>query len=366
MADSEKTESPSYMSRAWGTAKSAAGYAAGKVGAAVDSATGAVADNMVKYTPGLAHAVVNAGNWLEEKHALERSIGTAQAIGSGAAAYATAPLALTGYGAVVPAYFADQAIAGARTAYEGEFVDAFGHQALDAAGMPILATAYDFADVLAGVPALMKGGYKKLLDMSRKMAGESGSFGESLGKLLSEGISSGKFSLDDLKALRKTLTDPEEIAAVDKAIADAEAKAAKDGVTATKSGEGGAGSTAADTKSPPSDGANRGTTGPEGGGAGAAPGGGEAGAGAAGGEVPKGSPGLSEPAEPYNRRDKYGNTPTKSDRQALGAGPDQVVDHDPPLVKRYYEGDPTIGEKPGYQMTQAERKAGAARAASSP
>lgn len=51
----------------------------------------------------------------------------------------------------------------------------------------------------------------------------------------------------------------------------------------------------------------------------------------------------------------YGNTPTKKDRQVVGGSPD----HDPPLVKRYYEGNPSIGEKPGYQMTAAERRASA-------
>jgi len=36
------------------------------------------------------------------------------------------------------------------------------------------------------------------------------------------------------------------------------------------------------------------------------------------------------------------------------------VDHDPPLVQRYYEGDPATHEPPGYQMTGAERRASAA------
>lgn len=67
----------------------------------------------------------------------------------------------------------------------------------------------------------------------------------------------------------------------------------------------------------------------------------------------------SVPAEPYNRRAHYGKTPTAADREAVGAGTGEVADHDPPLVKRYYEGDPAVGEKPGYQMTPAERKASA-------
>ena len=61
------------------------------------------------------------------------------------------------------------------------------------------------------------------------------------------------------------------------------------------------------------------------------------------------------PIEPYNRRKHYGNTPTAQDRKKIGGSPD----HDPPLVKRYYEGDPSIGEKPGYLMTPDERKASA-------
>ena len=58
-----------------------------------------------------------------------------------------------------------------------------------------------------------------------------------------------------------------------------------------------------------------------------------------------------KPTEPYNRKKHYGNTPTSGDRKAIGGSPD----HDPPLVVRYYEGDPNTGEKPGYLMTQSER-----------
>ena len=64
---------------------------------------------------------------------------------------------------------------------------------------------------------------------------------------------------------------------------------------------------------------------------------------------------YDKPIEPYNRKKHYGNTPTKKDRQVIGGSPD----HDPPLVKRYYEGDPNTGEKPGYQMTPSERRASA-------
>lgn len=56
---------------------------------------------------------------------------------------------------------------------------------------------------------------------------------------------------------------------------------------------------------------------------------------------------------PYSRA-KYGRTPTRADRTHFGAGPDEVVDHDPPLVQRFYEGDPRIGEKPGIFMTDEE------------
>ncbi|MGI5107907.1 hypothetical protein H0R94_12935 [Treponema socranskii] len=66
-----------------------------------------------------------------------------------------------------------------------------------------------------------------------------------------------------------------------------------------------------------------------------------------------------KPTRAYNRVNDYGNTPTASDRKALGAGKNEVVDHQPPLVQRYYEGDPKIGEKPGYKMTPAERRVSA-------
>jgi RHS repeat-associated protein len=67
----------------------------------------------------------------------------------------------------------------------------------------------------------------------------------------------------------------------------------------------------------------------------------------------------SSPTEAYNRLKHYGRTPSKADRKALGAGADEVVDHDPPLVKRYYDGDPSCCEKPGMQMSPAERRASA-------
>ncbi len=63
--------------------------------------------------------------------------------------------------------------------------------------------------------------------------------------------------------------------------------------------------------------------------------------------------------EPYNRRKHYGSTPKKSDRTAISAKADEVADHDPSLVKRYYEGDPATGEKPGKDLTAAERRASA-------
>jgi hypothetical protein len=70
----------------------------------------------------------------------------------------------------------------------------------------------------------------------------------------------------------------------------------------------------------------------------------------------RGSGGWQGPIQPYNRKLHYGNTPTAADRKAMGG---QSPDHDPPLVQRYYEGDPSRGEKPGYMQTPQERKAGA-------
>jgi RHS repeat-associated protein len=67
----------------------------------------------------------------------------------------------------------------------------------------------------------------------------------------------------------------------------------------------------------------------------------------------------SRPSEAYDRLKHYGRTPTKADRRALGAAADEVADHNPALVKRYYEGDPSCCERPGYQMTAAERRASA-------
>ena len=67
----------------------------------------------------------------------------------------------------------------------------------------------------------------------------------------------------------------------------------------------------------------------------------------------------SAPAEPYNRRAHYGNTPTAADRKAVGAGEGEVANHEPPLVQRYYEGDPAAGEVPGYKMTPEQRAASA-------
>jgi hypothetical protein len=65
---------------------------------------------------------------------------------------------------------------------------------------------------------------------------------------------------------------------------------------------------------------------------------------------------AAPPAEPYKRRLHYGNTPTPADRAAIGG---ESVDHDLPLVQRYYEGDAARGEKPGYQQTAAERRTSA-------
>jgi hypothetical protein len=67
----------------------------------------------------------------------------------------------------------------------------------------------------------------------------------------------------------------------------------------------------------------------------------------------------TSPVAPYNREMHYGKTPTTADRKALGAGPGEVVDHDPPLGERYYLGDKELGEKPGMIMTPEERAASA-------
>ena len=59
----------------------------------------------------------------------------------------------------------------------------------------------------------------------------------------------------------------------------------------------------------------------------------------------------------YYVRDAQGNVMSTYHENAQ---PGDVVDHDPPLVQRYYEGDPATGEKPGYLQTEEERKASAA------
>jgi hypothetical protein len=68
---------------------------------------------------------------------------------------------------------------------------------------------------------------------------------------------------------------------------------------------------------------------------------------------------TTPPLEKYQRRKHYGSTPTKADRKAIGAGPDDVADHNPPLVQRYWDGDPATGEKPGRLMTKNERRVSA-------
>jgi len=68
---------------------------------------------------------------------------------------------------------------------------------------------------------------------------------------------------------------------------------------------------------------------------------------------------AGRPTEPYNRALHYGRTPTRADRAAVGVQEGEVADHAPSLVERYYDGDPSTGERPGYQMTPAERAASA-------
>jgi hypothetical protein len=71
-------------------------------------------------------------------------------------------------------------------------------------------------------------------------------------------------------------------------------------------------------------------------------------------------PVTPSPSEPYNRLKHFGKTPTEADRKALGAGAAENVDHKPPLVQRFYKGDPSTGEKPGFEMTGQERRVSAA------
>jgi RHS repeat-associated protein len=58
------------------------------------------------------------------------------------------------------------------------------------------------------------------------------------------------------------------------------------------------------------------------------------------------------PDEPYNRVKHYGNTPTTQQRASVPPG--MEFDHDPMLVKHFYEG-PGDGSLPGYNLTPAER-----------
>jgi hypothetical protein len=84
------------------------------------------------------------------------------------------------------------------------------------------------------------------------------------------------------------------------------------------------------------------------------------------------------PTEKYDRLKHYGRTPTDADRKWFlandrraqdldkkkqrgktkqpGEIENWVLDHDPPLVQRYYHGDPARSEKPGYKMTPGERR----------
>ena len=64
---------------------------------------------------------------------------------------------------------------------------------------------------------------------------------------------------------------------------------------------------------------------------------------------------ATKPTQAYNRQLHYGKTPTAADRKALNATKNDVVDHKRSLVEHYYEGDGK-GGKPGYQLTDKERK----------
>jgi len=57
------------------------------------------------------------------------------------------------------------------------------------------------------------------------------------------------------------------------------------------------------------------------------------------------------PTEPYNRVKHYGHTPTAEQKASVPEG--MEFDHNPMLVKHYYEG--VDGSLPGFNMTQEER-----------
>jgi RHS repeat-associated protein len=58
------------------------------------------------------------------------------------------------------------------------------------------------------------------------------------------------------------------------------------------------------------------------------------------------------PDEVYSRTGHYGNTPTAAQRASVPPG--MEFDHNPTLVKHYYEGD-AAGGLPGFNLTQTER-----------
>jgi hypothetical protein len=69
---------------------------------------------------------------------------------------------------------------------------------------------------------------------------------------------------------------------------------------------------------------------------------------------------ATPPDRAYDRMEHFGSTPTRADRAAIGAGPGQVADHYPTLAERWYFGDSSRGEIPGYLMTPSQRAASAA------
>jgi len=69
--------------------------------------------------------------------------------------------------------------------------------------------------------------------------------------------------------------------------------------------------------------------------------------------APQGDP-CDTPTRPYNRARDYPNSPSAANRRA------GITDHQPPLVQRYYEGDPAANEPPGHQMTPEQRAESAA------
>ncbi len=75
---------------------------------------------------------------------------------------------------------------------------------------------------------------------------------------------------------------------------------------------------------------------------------------------------IDSTVEANNRQEHYGKTQIAADRKVIGAGADDVADRQSPLVDRYCEGDPSVGERPCYKLRPAQRKKGAVKIARQP